>query len=84
MLQVVESLVSPSAETHPPSAETHPPSSETHPPSAETNAPNADMDINAEDMHDYGEACDAMDGEGAVDQSQYGIRAQRQHEQHCL
>jgi len=42
------------------------------------------MDINAEDMHDYGEACDAMDGEGAVDQSQYGIRAQRQHEQHCL
>ncbi|KAF6039911.1 hypothetical protein EB796_001763 [Bugula neritina] len=42
------------------------------------------MDINAEDMHDYGEACDAMDGEGAVDQSQYGIRAQRQHEQHCF
>jgi len=77
MLQVVESLVSPSAETHPPSAETDPPSAEPHP-------PNADMDINAEDMHDYGEACDAMDGEGAVDQSQYGIRAQRQHEQHCL
>lgn len=54
------------------------------------------MNINADDgcamesmddesaMESYSAAYDAMDGEGAVDSSQYGSRRTTGHEQHCL
>lgn len=45
------------------------------------------MNINGDDeeMEGYASAYEAMDGEGAVDVSQYGTESKDgQHEQHCL
>lgn len=44
------------------------------------------MNINGDDeeIEDYESACDAMDGEGAVDPNQYGVTKSVDHEQHCL
>ena len=44
------------------------------------------MNINSDDteVDDYTSAYDAMDGEGAVNTTQYGSKVTSQHEQHCL